>query len=123
MRARNCSLLISERATPITAKGSGSTRPWNIDQSAGTSLRLARSPEAPKITRVQESSGITAAIASRERRSQPARRRADQVQQLLESRPRLVGQVQPHEPATGLVERVEVAERLGGLEGREAVPR
>ncbi len=48
------------RPTPTTAKGSGSTRPWNIDHSAGTSFRRVRSPEAPKITRTQESSADVA---------------------------------------------------------------
>ncbi len=64
MRVRNCSLVISERDTPTTANGSGSTRLWNMDQSAGRSLRRVRSPDAPKITRVQDSSIVEAVMTS-----------------------------------------------------------
>src|SRR6185503_17613094 len=64
MWVRKTSLLISVRETPITAKGSGRTRLWNKDQSAGTSFRLVRSPEAPKITITQDSSATVIPSAS-----------------------------------------------------------
>src|SRR5437667_226039 len=123
MPGRNCSLVMCERATPITAKGSGRTRPWNIDQSAGTSLRLARSPEAPKMTRVQESSAIAGLMISGAFLSQLPGRRAQQVQQLLERLGRLPQQVQADDAASALAKGLEIAEGLGGLEDREVVAR
>src|SRR5213592_3789381 len=48
--SRNSSSVISVRAYPVMAKPLGS-KPWrNRFQKAGKSLRLVRSPEAPKIT-------------------------------------------------------------------------
>src|SRR5262245_47427817 len=112
MRARNCSLFISERATPITANGSGSTRLWNKDHSAGTSLRRVRSADAPKMTRVQESSVAAGLIGPSSGRSEPPRRSADGLEQPLERRHRLAGEVQADDAASALVESFEIRQRL-----------
>ena len=45
----------SRRATPTTAKSSGTRPDWPNWYSAGNSLRLVRSPEAPKMTAMQGS--------------------------------------------------------------------
>src|SRR5947209_9120615 len=50
MRSRNVSSCMSVRATPITVNSSGSSLWWASLASAGISLRVVRSPDAPKIT-------------------------------------------------------------------------
>src|SRR5262245_14653519 len=119
MRARNCSLLIRVRPTPTTAKGSGRTRPWNIDQRAGTSLRRVRSPEAPKMTSVQDSSpaGLTISTC----RSEAPRRRPSNLQELLQSLGGLAREAEADDPAALLAQGLEIAQGLCGLERREPV--
>src|SRR6478609_723470 len=55
--ARNSSVGISRRATPIRLKRSGSAPSWARLYSAGRSLRWARSPVAPKIVSVVAGTG------------------------------------------------------------------
>src|SRR5678816_452470 len=120
MRMRNCSLSIRVRPTPTTAKGSGRTRPWNIDHRAGTSFRRVRSPEAPKITRTQDSSADVLAIG-RPSLSEPPRRGPRDLHELLQALRGLPGEAEADDPAAARVKRLEVALGLGGLERREAV--
>src|SRR5262245_5755576 len=121
MSARKRSLSICVRPTPTTAKGSGSTRPWNIDQSAGTSLRRVRSPEAPKITRQQDSS--PAALTMSIRPSQTPCGAARDLQELLQSLAGLAGETHPDDPPAALAQRFQIPEGLRGLEEREAIVR
>src|SRR6266576_1840959 len=55
MRSRNSSSVSGLRAMPTTAKRSGSSRRKASEYSAGNSLRFVRSPDAPKMTRMQGS--------------------------------------------------------------------
>ena len=55
----------SERATPTTPKRSGSSRRTASAYSAGKSLRLVRSPDAPKIARAQASGRLRIPSPSR----------------------------------------------------------
>src|SRR6266576_3189008 len=55
MRSRNSSSVSGLRAMPTTAKRSGSSRRKASEYSAGKSLRCVRSPDAPKMTRMQGS--------------------------------------------------------------------
>src|SRR3954447_22102320 len=56
-RSRNSSSGISRRATPIRLKRSGSAPSWARLYSAGSSLRWARSPVAPKMVSVVAGTG------------------------------------------------------------------
>src|ERR687888_364255 len=56
MRRRKSSSDISVRDTPAMVKGSGNVRVAYSAKSAGSNFRLARSPEAPKMIRLNGSS-------------------------------------------------------------------
>jgi hypothetical protein len=56
--SRKASSLYSERATPTNSKRSGKVPSWARLYSAGSSLRCARSPVAPKIVIVVGCTGI-----------------------------------------------------------------
>src|SRR5688500_12811912 len=56
--SRNSASLIGVRAVHRIVNGSGSVREANSVHSAGMSLRCVRSPEAPKMTSENASSGL-----------------------------------------------------------------
>ena len=111
MWVRKTSLLISVRETPITAKGSGSTRLWNKRPQGGYELALG---EIARSAEDHHHAGFVGHVI-------PPGHRAHRLDELVECGRLRALEVNSRHAAAGLGQGLEIAQGLGRLQRPETV--